>query len=183
MKNKDKWKLLADEIKTHEQRLLAAFLLGKQRPTVLWVGVTLQEWTVTDVYSSQESVWDEPQPTNMQLTRLQEKRDRIAALTEADPMKVFISLKNNTATTGLPWARLADHSYGYYDVKEEAEVFSKKWHADHDPRPGHQPCDYCGKQVADASIFRATIWRNGGQEQRKFCNGTCASHDQMASEG
>lgn len=78
---------------------------------------------------------------------------------------------------------LVDRSYGYYDLKEEAEVFSKKWHAEHDPRPGHQACDYCGKQVADTAIHRATIWRNHAQEQRKFCNPSCAAYDQMASEG
>lgn len=56
-------------------------------------------------------------------------------------------------------------------------------------KDGHSPCAYCNRQRPTETMYEGTIfspnWRATGGESplRKYCNGTCHCHDQMAHEG
>lgn len=41
-------------------------------------------------------------------------------------------------------------------------------------------CDYCGKKPA---VIEKKIWRNGGQQDGKYCSEACADYAQMGAEG
>lgn len=187
MTNLQKFKLLEDEAQRLEADLLAKFMIGKTAPTSLWrnaCNAGVEKWAVTEIRCQHEIIktWSK-RPSNDELARARAELARLQAMTEADPMKTFVHIKRDNASTGVPWARLLDGSYGYSMTREEAEAINSKWHEDHDPRPDHFACNYCRKQTPNSQKVCARIYVNHGWQDREFCSGQCATYDQFASEG
>jgi hypothetical protein len=85
------------------------------------------------------------------------------------------SIKKITPSEGMAWKA--------EDL--EAEIQRRK--ALYEPREGHQPCQYCGKQQPIDSLVSGTVTyrSHGGLQTKKgmYCSSACASHDQMGHEG
>jgi len=189
MTNAQKYVAILAEAEAIQAKQLADYLMDKAVPKELYANsgnAGVVTWTVTSV-SVIGVLFPEKKPRNERVSHAEVKLAALKAASVMDPMHVILHLReanpDRKVTTGVPWARLNDRSYGYYPDRAEAEAANKLWHEEHDPRPGHFMCDYCHKQFPEAQKFRATIWRNGGQEVRAFCGNTHASYDQFASEG
>jgi hypothetical protein len=189
MKNIDILKRLEAESNAIEDALLAKFLEGKTVPMSLWENACnagVREWLVTQIRSDHGRVTAHPwikRPSNEDIAKARSAVDRLKLIGAADPMKVYIHVKRDSASSGVPWARMEDGKYGYHRTRELAEEANRQWHEDHDPRPGHFECNYCRKQTPNEKMVRRNIFVNRGVQSRCFCSDQCATHDQFASEG
>lgn len=187
MTNLEKFAQIKAEAQRLEDGLLAKFMADKVAPIALWRhggNAGVDKWDVTSVRCSHDFIcFYGKKMSNEHLERMNAKLERIRARQEADPMMVFVHIKRGDTSAGVPWARLVDGSYGYYATREEAEAVNRKWHEEHDPRPDHFACNYCGKQTPNSQKVCARIFVNRGIQNREFCSSQCATHDQFASEG
>lgn len=186
MTNREICRQIVAQIEQHETRLLYEFLVGKTAPISVFsnsgnAGVV--EWTVTGLTLTLVNRYAPDRPTNADVARLRGALATALAFTVADPMNICIHSQKDKTSKGTPWQRLFDHSYGDFESRELAVAANKKWHEDHDPRPDHFACAYCGKQTPNIQKVTRTIYVNRGQQIRDFCSGQCATHDQFASEG
>lgn len=188
MKNSQKLAEIVSAANEIQRETLMRFLEGKTIPRVLYsndCNAGIKAWDVTSV-DLIHVVHSQSRPSNKDVQSAQERLDKLKCdPVDADSMNVIIHLciESERTSTGVPWARLEDKSYGYFVSESDAIEANRKWHEEHDHRLGHFACDYCRKQTPDTQRIVASIWRNGGRENRQFCSSEHASFDQFASEG